>query len=409
MRWIREPYITDFLTERNYDVRVSGNARWIDQKCAADVITIIADCILQYVEGQPNVVFTSMDIWHGEYTIANVENIFKKPNPDEKKARNEYDKFFQQPMEMLAYAGILRKIKETEKSGRNFYQVADGDLLEYLAVRERNSLTFLNAYITKVLTDSGLIVAFEKFFDKQTKDAYFDVKEEFSTFTIANTKINGKVECNRIFIKILNPLAFTRSKLGTKSGRISKNKITLDMLMYNRDNFRDINKPKEMTRRQYAEKVGELPMSRYTAYISQKAKRVVRAFNDSFRGGFSEVIDAHQHNEKAINIHHIFPETEYPEISMYYENLIALTPTQHFNYAHQMGNTHYVDRSYQNICLIAKAAIIQETIADLTREQIYEFRKFMYVLVIGLDCDVFEHIANDDFDSAVREINLAYV
>jgi hypothetical protein len=191
VKWIKESYITDFLASRNYDVRVFGNARWIDQKCAADVVTIIADCISQYAEKQPNIVFASMDVWHSAYTVANVESIFKKPNPDEKNARNEYDKFFQQPMEMLAYAGVLRKVKKTEKGGRNFYQIADAALLDFLAVRERNALIFLNAYITKVLTDSGLIEAFETFFDKQTKDAYRDVKEIFSRFTIANTKING--------------------------------------------------------------------------------------------------------------------------------------------------------------------------------------------------------------------------
>ena len=39
---------------------------------------------------------------------------------------------------------------------------------------------------------------------------------------------------------ILNPIAFMNNTYGTEKGRMSKNRITKDMLMYNRNNFRDI-------------------------------------------------------------------------------------------------------------------------------------------------------------------------
>ena len=42
--------VIDFLNKYNYDIRQSKNARWIDQKCTPDVISIIADCILEYTE-----------------------------------------------------------------------------------------------------------------------------------------------------------------------------------------------------------------------------------------------------------------------------------------------------------------------------------------------------------------------
>jgi hypothetical protein len=45
MKWLTEEDIKDFLKERNYNIQISHNARWIDQKCAADVMTIVADCI----------------------------------------------------------------------------------------------------------------------------------------------------------------------------------------------------------------------------------------------------------------------------------------------------------------------------------------------------------------------------
>lgn len=407
MKWIKESDISAFLSRHNYDIRVSGNARWIDQKCAADVVTIVSDCIVQYEAFHPGESFTADDIWHNAYTVANVADIFKKPSPNEGRAVAEYNKFFMQPMEMLAYAGVLSR----RKQGRhNRYSIIDRELLEYLSFRERNTLSFLQMYITAVLTDSGLMPLFENFFQKQNKDAYNQVKDGFTDFTIHYTKIKGQTECRRIFIKVLNPLAYQRSKYGTEKGRLSRGKITYDMLMYNRDNFRDVytQKPKELTRQQYIGEARLKPSSGFNAYMSQKAKRLVRAFNDSFRCGRSEVYDERHNADMAIHMHHIFPEAEFPEISAYYENLIALTPTQHFNYAHPLGNTGKVSPDYQHICLIAKAAAIKETMEDSTREQIYEFGKFLHVCSVGLDNEIFTGIEDRDFDGVVTAINLTY-
>lgn len=407
MKWLSESDLIAFLHERDFDVRKSGNARWIDQKCAADVITIVSDCIMNYSENNKVDRFTSMDIWHDAYTIQNVESFFKKPNPDEKKARNEYDKFFQQPMEMLAYAGILvrQKVK-----GRNFYNVANTDVLSFLALREKNSLIFLQNYIEKVLKDSGIFTTFQAFFDNPNAGNYTALKTMFKDFTIANTPINGATECNRIFIKVLNPLAYKRNTQGTESGRLSKHKITYDMLMYNRDNFRDVysNKPKDMTRNEFAAHVSTTVRASYSAYLSQKAKRLLRAFNDSHRSSRTEVYDERHMTDVATHMHHIFPEATYPEICMYLENIIALTPTQHINYAHQNGNTTVIDEGYQHICLLAKSGSIREDLESDRIDKIYDFSGFMFVLFIGLEREIFREIEPMDFDRAVREINLCY-
>lgn len=71
--------VIDFCGQYNYDIRKSGNGRWIDQKCAADVVTVIADCIYNYALENANGDFTTLDIWHSGYAVENVENIFKKP------------------------------------------------------------------------------------------------------------------------------------------------------------------------------------------------------------------------------------------------------------------------------------------------------------------------------------------
>ena len=149
MNWLTEEQILKFMDHYNYDIRKSHNARWIDQKCTPDVLCIIADCILEFANSNPDKeYFSSLDIWHNEYTVQNVESIFKKPNPDEQKARNEYDKFFQQPMEMFANAGILWKKKE---GNRNYYKLWNKMLLEYISIREMNALKFIELYNTKVL------------------------------------------------------------------------------------------------------------------------------------------------------------------------------------------------------------------------------------------------------------------
>lgn len=408
MRFLSESEIKEFLSQKDYDIRVSNNARWIDQKCTPDVLTIISDCIVNYVIENGNDYFTSMDIWHNTYTVKNVESIFKKPNPNETNARNEYDKFFQQPMELLAYAGILEK---DHSKRRNFYRVSNNDLLEYIALRERNALTFLHFYIESVLMDSGIICKFNDFFNNINKESFKALKDDFEDFTKSNTPINGHYECGRIFTKIINPLAFFKGTFGAERGYLSKHKITYDMLMYNRDNFRDIysDKPKEMTRSEY-EKSEHLKINKdLTKYMSAKAKRIVRVYNDQFRNGKTEVLTDKQHiNDLATNIHHIFPEADYPTICFYIENLIALTPTQHFNYAHPNGNTQMIKKEYQHICLLAKSDTIREDL-EKHKEPIYSFEKFLYVLFTGLELESFMEIEYGDYDGLIAAINLAYI
>ena len=383
MNWLTEEQIIKFMEHYNYDIRESHNARWIDQKCTPDVLCIIADCILEFTNANPEQeYFSSLDIWHNDYTIQNVESIFKKPNPDEQKARNEYDKFFQQPMEMFANAGILWKKKV---GNRNYYKLWNKMLLEFISIREMNALKFIELYNTKVLKDSGIYKYFEEFFSNPTNNTYEKMKHEFGRFTVFNTPINGMTECNRIFTKVLNPLAFMKNTFGTEKGRMSKGKITKDMLMYNRNNFRDIyvNKPKEMTRGEYYESLVDKPNANLIKYQSAKAKKLLRAFNDAFNNGLSE-------------------------ISGFVENLIALTPSQHFQKAHPDGNTRIIDKGFQQICLLTKADNIEENI-KFGKEVIYSFDNFVYVLSVGFDDNKYEEVEDMNFSELVRLINMEYI
>ncbi len=399
MNLIRGQYLDDFLNSKDYDIRKTNNARWIDQKCTPDVVTIIADCILEYTSDDKNKdIFSSMDIWHNNYTVVNVEDIFKKPSPKSKAAKNEYDKFFQQPMEMLSYAGILTKIK---KGNRNFYSIADKGLLQEIAFGERYALFFLVKYIEKVLRDSGIYSLFEEFFDKQDKNSYEKVKFGFRDFTIEYTPINNETEVFRIFTKVINPLAYDKSSHGTERGRLSKDIITYDMLMYNRDNFRDIyqSKPKGITRKEH-----ESPSpsrARFIQYQMDKAIKNVKRINQYYNFGSSEV---EGDDNPATETHHIFPKTEFPEISYFEENLINLTPNQHRNQAHPLGNFSVVDKEFQKICLIAKLGTIKFSIEN--NLGVYDFNNFLVVTDTGYRTDIFSQIELYNYDEVIRKINL---
>lgn len=404
-----ENEILNFLNGNDYDIRARRNARWIDQKCTPDVLCIVADCIVNYAEsaGEESE-FTPKDIWYSEYAIQNVHDIFRKAAVNSSSASKEYDKFFGQPLKLFAYAGLLDERKSGKK---NVFGVIRKDILEFISIRERNALLFLTHYIRKVLADSGLEDMFRDFFDKQTKDSYRRLKKAFYSFTVENTDIgkrgsDGRLECGRIFTKVVNILAFSLKKRGTEGGRISKNGITYDMLMYNRDNFRDIyaEKPKNISRQEYLAQQGIVVNEAAYRYRTTKAKRRLRNFNDKNYGGASEMPGD---TERATNIHHIFPESDFPEISSYLENLIALTPNQHYNHAHPYGNTAAIDRDYQHDCLLVKTDRIRDNLEN-SEEKIYSFEDFLYVLFVGFNESSFLAIEQNDYDGIKTKIDLEY-
>ena len=398
--------ITDFLNKYDYDVRKTGDARWIDQKCTYDVVSIIADCIIEYVDENDVKEFTTSDIWHSEYARENVISIFSKPDP-ELKAGNEYDKYFGQPIKLLGYSKILDVRKE---KSRYYYSINNRELLEKIALRPTNALNFLYEYIIKVLKDSEIWDSFEEFFEAQTKESYKDVRDTFIKFTINNTKINGETECGRIFTKVINPLAFKLKKQGTEKGRISKNTITLSDLQYNRSNWRDelSGKDKSVTRAEHEPTVEQLKARALASYTVNKAKKAMRKFNDGIYNGKSEVYQSTE-MVNATQAHHIFSQSDYPTIADYVENLIMLTPNQHYSMAHPNNNTQYVDKDFQYICLIAKSTKIYLDLTSETEDKFYDFDDYKFVLNTGLETEYFSSISYLDFASIIDKIDYYYI
>lgn len=349
----------------------------MDQKCTPDVVCFIADCIINTVD--VNNEFTVSDIWDAQYFIKNARAIFNKPLPTNPKAHHEYDKFIQQPLRMLAYAHVL----EIEKrSGTNYYRIANLDILDYIAQRERNTYNFLYCYLQKVLSDSGFIRYFDAFKDKclqgkATNADFQELKCRYDRFVIGHTAINTEVEVHRIFSKILNVYAVENQINGTEKGHMSKYVFTFSDLMYNRKNWRDLNKDKSITRQEAQEQQDVEQQEAYNAYYVQKAMNLLRKIQVE-----SEVHDQWGNGE-ATQVHHIFPKSQFPQLAHYLENLIKLTATQHFTKAHPNNKTQEINRDYQLTCLLAKANTIESSL-NAVGDKYYRKESFIFVINTGL-------------------------
>ncbi len=393
-----EDLVKQHFDQLDLDIRkqAQGYSRFMDQKVTPDVLSFIADCVLNLLDGKdPGAVFTTKDIWDFQYFQKNIVAIFGKPSPTNESADAEYDKFIAQPLKTLAFAKIL---KEEKVGVRNTYQVVQPELLEYIAQSERNSWLFLSRYVEKVLTDSGFIKKLEAYKDKAlsktvTQEDFALLKTEFESFMRGYTNINTDVEIRRIFPKILNPYAVDRMINGSEDGRMTKNRFAYSDLMYNRGNFRDLGKDKALTRNEAEEIVVDKP--EFSAYKVQKAKGVIKRNHST-----SEVHDSLAIGE-ATQVHHVFPEHEFPQISAYVENLILLTPQQHNTKAHPSNHTQSIDRDYQRECLLSKIDSIETSIKQ--GKDIYSKESLIHVLNIGLSLDMSTNTTFDELRDLIKK------
>ena len=373
--------IKKHLQQFDYDVRKSGNARFTDQKVTPDVLYIISNCILDFVKNESNLVFSTKDIWESDFANEEIKNIFNKPDVMNSKARSEYDKFFAQPLKMLEYSKVL---KLTKKGNRNYFSVSNLNLLELISYRERNCLTFINIYLQKVLSDSGIWSLFDNFYENNTKENFDTLKDGFKEFLYTTTKINrtNKAEPGRIFTKIINPIAYSKKSCGTKRGFLSQDIIGYDELMYNRKNWRDVSKVKGETRQEYELRAKNLIKKKklaYSRFTMQQAKKLIaKKYNK-----VSEIQDVLAVGD-ATQVHHIFPRHQFPGIESYVENLILLTATQHSTKAHPNNNTRRIDKAYQYICLQSKCDTIQESV-EVINDGFYSKQDFSFVLNTGIN------------------------
>ena len=177
-------------------------------------------------------------------------------------------------------------------------------------------------------------------------------------------------------------------------------------MQYNQPNFRDLHskKPKDTSRQDWAIELNKTLNKKRTVYQVSKAKSYLHKFNDTYRNSNSELSDKYGIGN-ATQMHHIFPASDFPEISDLIENLIAITPTQHLTKAHPNNKTQQIDKSYQKLLLLAKLQNIKDNLEGRVGIPIYNFEQFVNVLSIGFDMDI--NVDNFDYD-ALKNIILDF-
>jgi hypothetical protein len=390
-----EESIKKYFENKNLDLREKdlGYSRFMDQKVTPDVLRFVAECILQHTENNPNKIFTTSEIEHLDYFTKNVAREFNKPIPDGKKTKHEYDKWPSQIIQTLRFAKILEE--RGRKNRSKGYIVIEPEILEYVSLKSQNAYTFLVHYLTKLLKDSGFYKYFEHYRNlyisgKLNKVDFNELKEQFKKFMFGYTNIKKDYEPRRIFPKVINILASEHRIPGTIRGHMSKFPFMTSDLIYNRINFRDKNKSKNISRQEYKENFTDERTN--SSYRVSKAKKRLKELHKQ-----SEIKDQWSVGE-ATQAHHIFPENEFPQLADRLENLILLTATQHNTKAHPNNNTSIIDREYQILCLIEKTYSIE----NVTREGKFDYSRESFIGVINAGFK--QNISYDSTFEDIRKI-----
>lgn len=391
------PLLAEHFENRDLDIRKKspGYYRFMDQKVTPDVLNFVAECIVQYTENTSEE-FTAKDIEESDYFVKMVPYVFNKPVPGTTSTKNEYNKWTSQTIQTLRFAQVLGG--DNGKPVK--YSVLSKDVLEYIATRPQNAYVFLVTYITKVLKDSGFYKHFEAFRNlyyggKSSRSDFSHLRMHFIRFIHAHTNIKGQFEPRRILPKVLNILSSEHRIPGSVRGFMSEYPFMTSDLIYNRVNFRDKEKAKDISRQEQAEHAEELkkrlmPKSRI-ANAKAKVKELHRRH--------TEVHDQWG-NGIATQVHHIFPESEYPQLADKLENLILITATQHNTKAHPNNRTQEVDPEYQLVCLLSKSDSIEKSIN--AGEFNYSREAFIGVINTGLNLSLSHDLTFEEIRSELK-------
>ena len=381
------------LRSQDLDIRNSGY-RYIDQKVTPDVLAFVADCIVNLPTSVASS-FSKNTIWHSQYFSNNLVMLFNKPDTDNETMTSEYDKFIAQPLKSLAFAGVLI---ESKVGRENFYSINNQEILDYIALRDRNAFNFLYLYLTAVMKRSGFMPKIQTYIDKGSKhiltdDDFYRLKSSFISFMLGHTNINGKTEVCRIFPKVLNIFAVANGVCGTRRGRMTEGAYLYSDLMYNNVNFRDIRKEKGVSRQEF-EYVNRR-QAEYKNYEMQKVMAAIRKYHYPN----SEVRDSFARGE-ATQVHHIFPKSRYPQLISTPENLILLTAQQHNTKAHPSNRTSEVDPDYQIVCLLSKLDSVKKSVINADGQ--YSKESYIQFVNTALDLKLGINSSFEDIAAAIR-------
>lgn len=382
--------INNHLSQFDLDVRKSHDSRFVDQKCTPDIVCFMADCVMNMVATKP--VFVINDVWETQYFVQNSRVIFNKPWANDKKAYNEYNKVLSQPLKLLAYANILHVEKI---DGALTFSVANEDLLDYISRKDHNAYNFLYCYFTKVMSDSGFMKYFEEYARNSVVNpvaARDEIYNKYYRLISGNTPTHSQLDIRRMFHKIFNVYAAEHHLPGSTG----KTAYYSD-LMYNKKNWRDMDKDKTITRQEAMSSETIEKQEVINSYYVQKAISLIRKIHT-----VSEVNDKWGNGE-ATQVHHIFPKSQFPQIAHYVENLILLTATQHNTKAHPNNKTQQINRDYQLVCLLAKANTIEHSLSQVG-DKYYRKESFVYVINTGLTTDFSVRLSFNDIKKKLVQI-----
>lgn len=169
-------------------------------------------------------------------------------------------------------------------------------------------------------------------------------------------------------------------------------------LMYNKVNWRDKDKKKNLTRDE--SKRTEVKECNELFYIDYQVNKAIRLIK-KMHGTESEIHDELS-SGNATEVHHIFPKAKYPQLASYLENLILLTSSQHRQKAHKNSDFKTADSDYQQVCLLAKSRTVEKYI-EKHGEIRYTKKAFAYVVNEGLEANVI------DAETSFKDIRKAII
>lgn len=362
----------------NLDLRKTRDTAGIhfEQKITPDLLWCVAEVILDLVSVNSDTIFTDDDIRRSSFFISTMREYFTKPGQIES-TENEYNKVSSYQLGFLAFCRVLAEIENRPKA----FRVVNLDVLRYLSLNDRNVLNFLEAYVDKFIIDNNLEDYFDEYQHLSTQRNYVRLKDKYWEWAQENTGVRTKnpQHSYRVFNKIFNIYAHNHRLPGESGSRVRPGVCPYEYLVYNRKNFRDAYMPEGMSRREYVETIQlNRENSSVLSSLVARSKHEIRR-----RHSVSEVNSPEE--SAGIHVHHIFPDNEYPQFSYFKENLIALTPGQHFSNAHLQANTLRINTQYQIVCLLAKLRSISESIR--LNDSFYNIRNLIFMLnrVFGLN------------------------
>jgi hypothetical protein len=361
-----------------------------EQKTTPDLLWCVSLVILDVTKNNAGRVFSDRDVRNSKVFIDLMRDYFSKP--PQVTAEGEYNKVSRYQLELLAFAGVLEKVKTRPTK----YKIRDLEALKYIAANDLSASKFLIAYTEKLLRDNGLWPPFERYINKPSQQNYHDAKEAYWEWAKRNTDIRSAdpTHTYRVFNKMFNVIAYKYGVPGQHRSRVTQGPCPYSFLIYNRENFRDLSMPSGMSRQEYQMTLAEIDRSGVVATQLYRAKDSIKQkYSDSEikepEYGYSP--------GRTIMIHHILPQSVYREYSLMRENLIALTPDQHHSFAHNRG-TSSINKHFQAVCLLKKLDHIIKSVN--AGEDFYSYASFIVLINRVYDLDLAE---NEDPD-LVREM-----